>query len=159
MQCARFDFVSLCECIIQRALEKTREAKETNATTFIAILLFYNRTIQLEKDSFNSSDFYSFLRQQLFTDQEIFDAAYNIQMNPSLQLENNDAQNANDTQNATNSRSELISYQPVQQTTSTTPIDFTEFLNLDDTLNTPQPTGSLDEWNGNHAKKHTMHTT
>lgn len=106
-------------------------------------LLFDNKTIQLEKDSFNSSDFHSFLRLQLFTDQEIFDAAYNIQMNPSLQLENNDPQQANDPANASNSRSELISYQPVQVAPQVAPIDFTEFLNLDETLNTPQPTGSL----------------
>lgn len=111
-----------------------------------AISLWFSN-IHLEKDAFNSSDLYSFLRQQLFTDQEIFDAAYNISMNPSLQPpENNDLVNANNTTNPSNSGSELMNYQQTQPaTTSTVPIDFTEFLNLDDTLNTPQPTGSLDQ--------------
>lgn len=109
---------------------------------------FWLSNIHLEKDAFNSSDLYSFLRQQLFTDQEIFDAAYNISMNPTLHpSENSELANANNTTNPSNSGSELMNYQPtLPSTTSAVPIDFTEFLNLDDTLNTPQPTGSLNQW-------------
>lgn len=79
--------------------------------------------------------------QQLFGDADLF-ANYGIPMNPTdstLPPELQDRlRNQNDTSPNPTTGSELISYQQQQ-----TPIDFTDFLNLEDhdlTLNTP---GSL----------------
>lgn len=86
----------------------------------------------LEKDSFNSSDLFFNLKKQLFGEEIYNNPAYNTSMNATPQTigmenRNNSDDNANAATNLSTTGSELMNYQQPQ-----TPIDFTDFLNLDD---------------------------